>query len=372
MLDVLHVQLALAVLAVVWADEVPAANLSCSRGIRCESDVTNAYGSFSYRIFVLGNVRQYSDGPRPDYIFTPIFKTLLHGLRSRGEECGYMTGFVDKAKLRQLNASNGDVVVFVSYIGATDFERSCRKNGSLGSRGVYCIFYSTEFELKTGATYSRVAESGNFCEVWEYTRANRPHRQDQSVRYIPPGFMPVKEGPERNDARVQKASHSFNINNMTLFFDGQWTPARRQCWEHLQDVPYFRHFRQHFGVFNDDAWEQLVLKGSNVFVNLHRERNFTKEQKPLETFRVARFLSLGGVVLTDEVNSKDAELYDGMILIEPKLCHDHSLWSPIVRELFTNDVKLRIWKANAYKAFKATFMPHKVLADAGVWGGLSV
>lgn len=76
--------------------------------------------------------------------------------------------------------------------------------------------------------------------------------------------------------------------------------------------------------------------------------------------------------MTDEVNSKDAELYDGMILIEPKLCHDHSLWSPIVRELFTNDVKLRIWKANAYKAFKATFMPHKVLADAGVWGGLSV
>lgn len=100
--------------------QVPAANLSCSRGIRCESDVTNAYGSFSYRIFVLGNVRQYSDGPRPDYIFTPIFKTLLHGLRrvgmkswnmlelmsakpwvlarSRGKECGYMTGFVDKAR----------------------------------------------------------------------------------------------------------------------------------------------------------------------------------------------------------------------------------------------------------------------------------
>ena len=335
-------------------------NGRCCRGIRCDP-------GDNYTIFVMpGPDRDAAVGLAPAFIYAPIWRSLLDGLQRKANLCGYKV-LLARNNVYPHKPAQGDVIIFVGLPDAHKFEHECRTD--FAPRGVYCIYYSTEHEFTNGG-YSNVLASPHICEIWEYTRANRPN--SSLVRYVPPGFVPLNGNVEQNDAFVRNANRIFDDKNLTLFFDGDLSDIRKVCWERLQTVPYFAHFKHRFWLFDDDAWAKLMSDGNQVFLNVHKLRlESGAEHKPLETVRVGRLLSMGVVILTEQINSDDAKLYDGMILVENNLCNANgsSMWSPFLRELLGNGTKLRLWQTRAYAAFKTIFDSQKVLEDAEVWDG---
>ena len=190
--------------------------------------------------------------------------------------------------------------------------------------------------------------------------------------YVPPGFIPVDQGVEANDILVQNASQRFDAETLELFFEGNMekSTVRRDCWANLQTAPYFKRFQHRFWLFDQKQWQDILLEGNRIYLNIHRNPlPEGKEQRPLETVRVGRLLSMDAVILTEQINSLDAKLYDGMILVEENLCGNHTLWSPFLKDLLGNNTKLRLWQIQAYNTFKTSFSPEKLMADAKVWDG---
>ena len=105
-------------------------------------------------------------------------------------------------------------------------------------------------------------------------------------------------------------------------------------------------------------------------LNIHQacNRDQPLQTKPLETVRVAQLLSLGYLVVSEEVNSIDKELYENIVLVEKDIFHERK-WSPYLVGLLQNKSALVDWQLSAYNLFKEKFRPSKLLHDARVWDG---
>lgn len=177
-------------------------------------------------------------------------------------------------------------------------------------------------------------------EIWYYSRhvralpvKRRPHQprcEPEALglmsRYIPPGYVPLGGTPPALApymppapppiATPLRAARGTTLSEPTaarshtsavseLLFLGQMTvnratASRRECFMRLRanrpDVGPRLHAR--YDLFSSDDWRRLYTDAHNgtVFLNLHRLA--PAEQQPLESFRVASVLSMGGILVT--------------------------------------------------------------------------
>ena len=192
----------------------------CFKGIRCDPDD-------SYNIFVIQSERK--DG-RLKLMYAPITQSLVTGLQSREEKCGYTTIKVlpetksDIFKYPVMPRS-GDVIIYVGTLNSTTFMNRCRTQ--MIPNKTYCIWYQVEPREWPNASLSPLEDS--VCEVWEYTRGNTP--KAPLVRYVPPGFFPRKRMKQLmiswwwGELKVWILPHC----SSTLF--GRLGPIRQKCWD---------------------------------------------------------------------------------------------------------------------------------------------
>ena len=286
----------------------------CFKGIRCDPDD-------SYNIFVIQSERK--DG-RLKLMYAPITQSLVTGLQSREEECGYTTIKVlpetksDIFKYPVMPRS-GDVIIYVGTLNSTTFMNRCRTQ--MIPNKTYCIWYQVEPREWPNASLSPLEDS--VCEVWEYTRGNTP--KAPLVRYVPPGFLPTEADETTNDQLVMRRAQSMNPATLQWYFIGRLGPIRQKCWDKLQSLKYFRKHelkkipqggaKGYPKVYTMEDWRNLGRNLKNViFLNIHQacNRDQPLETKPLETVRLAQLLSLGFTVISEETNSLDSEFYKDM------------------------------------------------------------
>jgi len=340
------------------------------QGIRCDPDD-------SYKIFVMQSERR--DG-RLKLMYAPITHSLFTGLQSREEECGYKTIKVlpeTKNDIFQypIPPKAGDVVIYVGTLNSSTFMQRCQRE--MIPKKTYCIWYQVEPREWPNASMSPL--EGSVCEVWEYTRGNDP--QAPLVRYVPPGFLPTEASEEANDQLVRQRVQTLNPATLQWFFIGRLGPIRQKCWDELQTFKYFRKHelkkipqggaKGYPKVYTAEDWRNLGRNLKNaIFLNIHQacNRDQPLQTKPLETVRVAQLLSLGYLVVSEEVNSIDKELYENIVLVEKDIFHERK-WSPYLLGLLQNKSALVDWQLSAYNLFKQKFRPSKLLHDARVWDG---
>ena len=238
-----------------------------------------------------------------------------------------------------------------------------------------------------GTRWSPASGPMNLCllrkvpcvEVWEYTRGNDPRAP--LVRYVPPGFLPTEPDEALNDQLVERRAQSLNPATLQWYFIGRLGPIRQECWDRLQSLKYFHKHelkkipqggaKGYPKVYTVEDWRNLGRNLKNVvFLNIHQacNRDQPVETRPLETVRVAQLLSLGFIVISEEVNNLDKELYKNIVLVEKNLFHEKK-WSPSLVRLLHNKSALVEWQLAAYNRFKQEFRPSKLLHDARVWDG---
>ncbi|CAJ1442388.1 unnamed protein product [Effrenium voratum] len=332
----------------------PPAAGGCCAGIRC--------GGKPYRILVVhGQHKAYN----LTAMYAPMLDTILQGLRSKEEQCSYRTVAVLPKHLSENGnygvLEAGDVILHVGLEYEENFTRRCQEEFA---PNVYCILFQTE--------HRSIQAPQGLCEVWEYTRANRPTAP--VVRYVPPGFLPLEVAVAENDRQVQQAAASLAAfggkGGLQWIFVGSMPRKRRSCWQHLRAMPELGHvqFRHVNGIFQAQKWKDLAWgQGRKLFLNMHKKCNASGSSPPLETNRVSTLLSFGGVVVSERVNSEDARMFEDVILVEENLFGSYSDWSPRLRELLEDPAKLAEFQVSAYKTFKRRFQPEKLLADAGLW-----
>lgn len=340
----------------------------CHKGIRCD-------GLEPYKIFVMQSERP--DG-RLKLMYAPITNSLMQGLQSREQECGYHTVLVLPPTRQEIfqypePPGRGDVVIYVGTLNSSTFMERCRNE--MGPNGTYCIWYQVEPREWPNESLS---PSEGVCEVWEYTRGNTPRAP--LVRYVPPGFVPVEETLEANDQLVKWRVKTVNPSTLRWFFIGRLGPIRQICWDRLRSLKYFKHHelqripqggpKRYEKVYTVEDWRKLGRLKNAVFINFHQACNREQplETKPLETVRIAQLLSLGFLVVSEEVNSIDQRLYQDIVLTEKDFLNDKR-WSPYLLALLENKSAMVEWQLRAYELFKQRFRPSKILHDAHVWDG---
>ena len=313
-------------------------------------------------------------------MYAPITHSLFTGLQSREEECGYKTVKVlpeTKNEIFQypIPPKSGDVVIYVGTLNSSTFMHRCQRE--MIPNKTYCIWYQVEPREWPNASMSPL--EGSVCEVWEYTRGNDP--QAPLVRYVPPGFLPTEASEEANDQLVMQRVQTLNPATLQWYFIGRLGPIRQKCWDELQTFKYFRKHelkkipqggaKGYPKVYTAEDWRNLGRNLKNaIFLNIHQacNRDQPLQTKPLETVRVAQLLSLGFLVVSEEVNSIDKELYENIVFVEKEIFNERK-WSPFLVGLLQNKSALVDWQLSAYNLFKQKFRPSKLLHDAQVWDG---
>ncbi|CAJ1387988.1 unnamed protein product [Effrenium voratum] len=344
----------------------------CYKGIRCDP-------LDFYQIFII-------QGERPDgrlkLMYAPITDSLLRGLQSREGECGYKTWRMlpprkqDTFNFSVFNSSGprpGDVVLFVGTLFSPNFTARCENQWA--PNRIFCIWYQVEPRDYPNASRS---PGEGVCEVWDYTHGNDP--RGRVVRYVPPGFVPAEDTEELNDQMVRKRAQSLKPMSLLWYFIGRLGPERQKCWDHFQTLKYFQKHelkkipkggdKGYPPVYTRDDWKKLGRLKNAVFLNFHQACNRSQplETKPLETVRLAQLLSLGFLVVSEEVNLLDAELYKDTIIIE-KHIFDDQRWSPFLQSLLKNRSALVDFQWQSYQLFKQRFAPAALLRSAAVWDG---
>ena len=206
----------------------------------------------------------------------------------------------------------------------------------------YCIWYQVEPREWPNASFS---PKEGVCEVWEYTRGNDPLAP--LVRYVPPGFLPTEETEEANDQLVSWRAQTLNPKTVQWYFIGRLGPLRQVCWEQLQSLRYFKKHelkkipqggvKGYPKVYTVEDWRKLGRLKNAIFLNFHQACNRPQplETKPLETVRIAQLLSLGFLVVSEEVNSVDQALYEDIVFIEKEIFNEKN-WSPTLLRLLAN------------------------------------
>eukprot|EP00913_Durusdinium_trenchii_P010204 g9565.t1 len=235
---------------------------------------------------------------RPDgrlkLMYAPITQSLVLGLQSREEECGYKTFKVLPETRRDIfqypvPPKSGDVIIYVGTLNSSTFMDRCRTQ--MAPNRTYCIWY--QVEPREWPKASPTGRSG-VCEVWEYTRGNDPSLGVPLVRYVPPGFMPTEATEEQNDRLVQWRARSLNPKSLQWYFIGRLGPLRQVCWDQLQELKYFKKHelkkipqggaKGYPKVYTVEDWRKLGRLKNAAFLNFHQACNRPQplETKPLE------------------------------------------------------------------------------------------
>ena len=342
----------------------------CYPGIRCKKNHTE---EDVYNIFVLSCLPE-NNGNEAVEVFRPMWDTVYRGLQSRSAECGYHV-FLMASHHASVNfvfpvePRKGDVVILAGHQESQRFLELC--GSTFGPREVYCIWFFSELEVQGPATYMQPG----LCEVWEYTRANAP--KARVVRYTPPGFLPPMNPLSANDDAVQQSVKGYNFTpagtRPKLRFIGTGSPWRDKCRGFLKKAhnrPLLANFEE-FPVWGG-GWRSLVTNSGVVYLNMHRYCNdssmYKRSPRPLETVRLSLLLSMGAVVLSEQSNVKDTEIFEDLVLFEPNL-FSKLPWSSKVQKVLSDKNEYMAWQMNAYKLFKEKFNPRQVMLDANVWDG---
>ncbi|CAK9007750.1 ANK_REP_REGION domain-containing protein [Durusdinium trenchii] len=333
----------------------------CYPGLRCEA------GQRQYKILITQGERKVSK-QKLSWMYRNVRETLLEGLRSREEECGYKT-FVHVPDNDTENGKypvqmrRGDVLIHIGLEGRGDFVQLCRR--TFARRKVYCIEMFLEPAPKPSL-------GQGVCEIWTYSHGNLWSFPAASqlwnraagalvepplVRFVPPGFVVKEES-------VAKSYEASELHWGFIGAVGGMQRRRLECLEHLQKLfPKLESYH----AWNLQQWRSLTANPNLAFFNIHQDCNNQsrpEEQKPLETVRISGLLSAGFFVVTEEINQLDAEAYDGIVYVEKNMWLPLESWSVELRRLLSNSEGLTRYVQKAQRTFQRKFAARRILEDA--------
>lgn len=169
---------------------------------------------------------------RVAFMYQPAVRTITDGLRTTfgNVTTGHGMRFGGTEWAHQLKAQ--DALVWVGIAGLPKMEKLL---GQLTDRGVFTVFYSTEFDRDCKCQRLHVRE------VWHYSHANielcPAQRTGKPVRYVPPGFhVPGRLAASALPSSATSVATSALLGSSVLFPGATrlFYSSRRKCLDIVQ------------------------------------------------------------------------------------------------------------------------------------------
>jgi len=205
-----------------------------------------------------------------------------------------------------------------------------------------------------------------FHEMWHYTRRSGTYTWVQNIgnhtvthRYVPPGFVKRSFYSSLPQPAVSKPLKFALLATKESSY-------RNDCVRLLRSQPIFKHsLSWRYDVFADTAWVKFMRDNPGiVFLNLHRMGG-DPEQNPLELFRIAPYLSMGALVISEETKPLDQKELQNMVYFVPDLCR-RNLTASVTRTIQSHDLLEQI-RAQFAQRFQTRQKPLDIMKRAGVW-----
>ena len=239
----------------------------------------------------------------------------------------------------------GDIFIFVGM-----FTREIGWS-QMGHLGVRRVFFQTEpVDNCSSPAGLPIERRALIVEIWDFSEHNLekcrilPYRP--VLRHVPLGYI---EG-------AAQASKPRNGTGPLFFFGNHLEPGRRRCCRALRLQLRAHNFVHRFDVFNDASFVSKVLNNYNVFVNIHKVCG--DPHSPV-TFRAAKILNAGKLLISERAHPHDEKQYDGVILFVDNIT---AAYRRIVAD---GD-----WQARAavgVAAFRRRFQPVDLFERAGIY-----
>jgi len=267
----------------------------------------------------------------------------------------------------------GDAVIWIGY----GFPDPANPWVDLGRRGIRRILYQCEPQHKCAArtvtaalqaSTRQLIGRGRYAidELWDFSWhnleacANAP--KPLRVRYVPLGAASVYGLPA---ALPLPPAHPGAL----LFFgnvrDG---PPRHRCYTELQGLLRQAQLAHTYRAF-DDASFQRLLRQHAVWLNLHK--GCGDAHNPV-TFRVAKALLLGRLVLSERAHAKDEAEYAGLgISFHDNVSGIAAAYDRAVRDYNRAGVPTLAAAEQRIAAFRQRFDPRRIFERANIyadWG----
>ena len=277
------------------------------------------------------------------YMFEGAVRTLEEGFRA-AEFTNVSRGFWSRGATPSLGP--GDIFVWVG-----SFNYPIAGWQTLRDRGVRRIFYQTEPVNNCSVPARALATL--IDEVWDFSEHNLESCRSMllpsptaRVRHVPLGYLQGSAQPRRPR----------NDTGALFFFGNHLEPGRRPCSRELHRVLGRQRFHHRFDIFNDEDFVSKVLDQYNVFVNLHKRCG--DRHNPV-TFRVAKLLNAGKLVLSERSYAHDERTHEGAVLFVDSVT---AAYQQLVRE-----GDWAVHAAAAAAEFRRRFQPADLFQRAGVY-----
>lgn len=289
---------------------------------------------------------------RLPYLLKPVTETLLAGFRAaHGVHIMSGHGTRHRAEFDAFygNASmlgRGDVFI---WIGLTMDHVPWR---ALRERGVRCILYQTE---PTHRCMARSSGAFAVDELWDFSHHNieacrRRGVDAPALRYVP---LAAVRGP------VASRPRDCTVGRPLIFFGNKYDgPLRKRCWDALRAALPKRVYST-YRIWDDASFVAEVLNQFDLFVNL--DKDCGDAHGPV-TFRNARLLNAGKLIISERMHPADEAEYAGMLLLANNMSHIASLYLQLIQ---SGDWCERADAAAL--AFRKKFGPRDVFARARIY-----
>lgn len=279
------------------------------------------------------------------FMYAPLIQTLTAGFVSKGvvvtvgnttTKGPQLEHFLDM--MRSLNSQD----MFV-WVGQSMHDRVQWRE--MRANGVYTVYYQTEpLDANRGCKWPMPGLEGMYGadhknqaipkmpapmhELWDYSLWNLfvcyPYVRTTNLimRHVPPGFMPATAAAAARSARHPRQlslslSPATKLSAATMpsmrpayFLGGATLKDRAACLKPMHKLVVAVN-----NVWDDHALARLADGGSapSIFLNLHQRCSQSGYIQPLETFRLAQLLSVGGTVISQHSYLMDEHLYRDIV-----------------------------------------------------------
>tara|TARA_B110001452_G_scaffold218494_1_gene190263 strand:+ start:1605 stop:2765 length:1161 start_codon:yes stop_codon:yes gene_type:complete len=347
------------------------------------SDVAQKNASQQPTVLLWQGERNH-DG-RLSFLYWPVMGTLLEGFRHARCATRAGVGFSLRYHRELARLSAGDTFIWVGINGVHS-----QPWAQLRRRRVRVVWYQTE------PTHQYALDRRKVDEIWDFSWHNMEAVTRRAfpctVRFVPPGYLhaagalgggspappaPPAEPDAHADAQLRSAppehansgaggsstgggprTGNSDVTSDALLFLGavQGVGKRERCWGELKRA-LGGSLQATYAAWDEGALAR-VLSRHDLFLNLHK--GCESGHAPV-TFRAARVLSAGRLLLSERAHPRDEAAYDGLITFAPL-----AELPAAYRALRATSDRRRLARG-VFRNFTRRFAPRALFEAAGVY-----
>lgn len=282
------------------------------------SDVSQTNASQQRPAVLLWQGERNHDG-RLSFLYWPVMGTLLEGFWHARCDTRSGVGFSLRYHREIARLRAGDTLF---WVGINGFHS--QPWAELRGRGVRLVWYQTEPTHQYALDRRKVDEIWDFS--WHNMEAVRRRAFPCTVRFVPPGYLhalhagaleplgsstaeATSEAAARPDAQPGGGRGGARTSETLLFLGAvQGVGKRQRCWGELKRA-LGDDLQTTYTAWNDSALTGVISR-HEIFLNLHK--GCESGHAPV-TFRAARILSAGKLLLSERAHPRDEAAYSGLI-----------------------------------------------------------